>query len=532
MTWWRDEAIYQVYPRSFQDSTGNGVGDLEGIRRRLPYLKELGVGALWLSPVYPSPMKDGGYDVSDYTGIDPLFGDMAAFERLLNDAHGHGLKLLMDFVPNHSSDRHPWFQDALSGRDATYRDFFVWADPAPGGGAPNNWQSNFGGSAWTLDEASGQYYYHAFLPEQPDLNWRNPAVQEAMLDAMRFWLDRGVDGFRVDVIYHLFEDERLRDNPPNPDWKPGDQDVHRYTPVHTIDQPEVHGAIEAMRDLIEEYEDRLLIGEIYLPVERLVTYYGKGGTEGVHLPFNFQLIHADWDAEHLARLIGEYEALLPEGGWPNWVLSNHDQPRIAARIGEAQARVAAMMLLTLRGTPTLYYGDELGIGKVEIPKDRIQDPQARNEPSAFNRDASRTPMPWSKAPHAGFTGGTPWLPLNSDWQQRCAAVQEKDESSMLSLYRALLKLRRNEPALRTGDYRLSSAKDGVLAYERGEGAGRLGIVLNLTDGRREAVLPDGCKNADVLLSTYRDMPERDRGSVIMRPDEGIILRPRTDGDAP
>ena len=526
MSWWRNEAVYQVYPRSFQDADGDGTGDLEGIRKQLPYLASLGVGAVWLSPVYPSPMEDGGYDVADYTGIDPLFGDLAGFDRLLEEAHSCGLKLLMDFVPNHSSDQHPWFQDALSGRNAAHRDWYVWADPAADGGPPSNWQSSFGGSAWTLHEPSGQYYYHAFLASQPDLNWRNPDVRAAMLDAMRFWLDRGVDGFRVDVIYHLFEDEGLRDNPPNPDWKAGEQDVRRYRPVHTTDQPEVHGAIEEMRGLIDQYEDRLLIGEIYLPVERLVTYYGRGGTRGVHLPFNFQLIQAEWDAAHLAEMIAEYEALLPEEGWPNWVLSNHDQPRTAGRVGDAQARIAAMMLLTLRGTPTLYYGAELGIGEVAIPKDRVQDPQARNEPGAFNRDSSRTPMPWSDEPWAGFSEAEPWLPLNEDWRERNVAAQEGDLRSMLTLHRALLSLRREEEALRTGRYRQLHASGAVLAFERGEGAGRLGVVLNLTGAPAEAFLPDGYEGAAVLLSTLADSPRTVDARLKLRPDEGLIVRPR------
>jgi alpha-glucosidase len=532
MTWWHDQAIYQIYPKSFQDTNGNGLGDLDGIRKRLAYLRDLDVGALWLSPVYPSPMKDGGYDVSDYTGIDPLFGDMAAFDRLLEEAHGHGLKLLMDFVPNHSSDQHPWFQEALKGPDNPKRDWYVWADPGPDGGPPNNWQSNFGGSAWTLDEASGQYYYHAFLPEQPDLNWRNPDVREAMYAAMKFWLDRGVDGFRVDVIYYLFHDENLPDNPPNPDWRPGMPDIRRYLSVHTTDQPEVHGVIEEMRDLIERYDDRLLIGEIYLPVERLVTYYGRGGVEGVHLPFNFQLIMAEWDAGHIADLIDEYEAALPEKGWPNWVLSNHDQPRIAGRVGEAQAKVAATLLLTLRGTPTLYYGDELGLGKVRIPDDRIQDPQARNEPdAAFNRDSSRTPMPWSQDDQAGFTSSELWLPLNEDWQTRNVAGQEDDPRSILQLYRKLLSLRKKEATLRRGSYRRLFAEGGVLAYERAVEGDRIGIVLNLTDSQQIFELSDAYDGAEILLSTYGDVDASSSdGKRTLRANEGLILRPHLKGD--
>jgi alpha-glucosidase len=478
-------------------------------------------------------MKDGGYDVADYTGIDPLFGDMDGFDELLTEAHAHGLKLLMDFVPNHSSDQHPWFQAALQGKDSPKRDWYVWADPSADGGPPNNWRSNFGGSAWTLDEPSGQYYYHAFLSSQPDLNWRHPELRQAMLDAMRFWLERGVDGFRVDVIYYLFNDEQLRDNPPNPDWQAGMPDIQRYRPVHTTDQPEVQDVIEEMRDLIDSYDDRLLIGEIYLPVDRLVAYYGRDGVEGVHLPFNFQLIQAEWNAEHLAELIDHYEGALPEKGWPNWVLSNHDQPRIAARVGHAQARIAAMLLLTLRGTPTLYYGDELGIGKVDIPPDRIQDPQARNEPGVgFNRDSSRTPMPWSDETHAGFSSTEPWLPLNADWGERNVSVQSSSPSSLLNLYRDLLALRRRETPLRRGSYKRLFAEDGVLAYERQAEGERLGILLNLTDDPSEFRIPPDYAEAAVLLSTLDDPAPPAGGSMMLRGGEGVILRPQLKGKSP
>ena len=314
--WWQNEAIYQIYPRSYQDSNGDGVGDLQGIRQRLPYIAQLGAGAIWLSPIFRSPMKDFGYDIADYCDIDPLFGSMADFDQLLDDAHRQGLRVLLDFVPNHTSDQHPWFQQSRSGRDNDRRDWYIWRDPAPDGGPPNNWMSNFGGSAWTLDEQSGQYYYHAFLSSQPDLNWRNPKVRKAMLETLRFWLDKGVDGFRVDVIWHLIKDEQLRDNPPDPDYGPGKPDIQRYLQVYSADQPEVHDVIAEMRAVIDDYPERLLIGEIYLPLERLMKYYGQSG-EGVHLPFNFQLLQAPWQAERLASLIDEYEAALPEKGWPN-----------------------------------------------------------------------------------------------------------------------------------------------------------------------------------------------------------------------
>lgn len=523
--WWQDQTIYQIYPRSFQDTSGDGIGDLEGIRRRLPYLKELGIDAIWLSPIFPSPMRDFGYDVADYCGIDPMFGTMADFDRLLAEAHEHGLKLLLDFVPNHTSSDHPWFQQSRTGRNSPMRDWYIWADPGPEGGPPTNWMSNFGGSAWTCDEPSGQYYYHAFLESQPDLNWRNRDVREAMYDNLRFWLDKGVDGFRVDVIWHLIKDDALRDNPPNPDYRPGDPDIQRYLQVMTTDRPEVHEVVAEMRDVIEEYEHRLLIGEIYLPVERLMSYYGKSGTEGVHLPFNFQLLQAVWEPRRLASMIAEYEAALPPEGWPNWVLSNHDQPRIAARIGEAQARVAAMLLLTLRGTPTLYYGDELGIGRVDVPPDRVQDPWAKREPDAsYNRDSSRTPMPWSSEPYAGFSTTEPWLPLNADWRRRNVAVQADSATSLMRLYQELLSLRRAEPALRHGRFRLLEATDDLLAFERGEGTSRLAVILNFSDEPVTTRRPDEFGGAAILFSTCSGSGARASDPVSLRPNEGLILK--------
>jgi len=287
--WWQTAVMYQIYPRSFQDDNGDGIGDLRGIRRRLPYLCDLGIDAVWISPIFPSPMADFGYDVSDYTGIDPLFGTLRELDALLAAAHADELKILLDLVPNHTSDRHPWFQESRVSRQSPRRDWYIWRDPAPDGGPPNNWRSAFGGSAWELDPRTGQYYYHAFLAAQPDLNWRNPAVRAAMHEVMRFWLKRGVDGFRVDVIWHLLKDDQFPDNPPNPAFRPGQRPDHAVIPVHTTDQPEVHEVIAGLRRVVDEFPDRVLIGEIYLPIDRLVTYYGRD-LEGAHLPFNFALL--------------------------------------------------------------------------------------------------------------------------------------------------------------------------------------------------------------------------------------------------
>jgi alpha-glucosidase len=524
--WWQTAVVYQIYPRSFQDSNGDGVGDLEGIRHRLDYLAWLGVDAIWISPIYPSPMKDFGYDVSDYRGIHPLFGSMADFDALLAAAHARGLKLILDFVPNHTSDQHPWFQEARAGRDSPKRDWYIWRDPAPDGGPPNNWQSQAGGSAWQLDEASGQYYYHAFLPEQPDLNWRNSAVRTAMLDSLRFWLDKGVDGFRVDVIWHLMKDPEFRDDPPNPAYKPGDPPFRQVQPLHSCDHPDIHGVVAEMRRVLAEYpHDRLLIGEIYLPLERLVAYYGIDGLEGAHLPFNFQLIGASWHASSLRHMIKEYEAALPFGGWPNWVLGNHDQPRIATRVGREQARVAAMLLLTLRGTPTLYYGDELGMENVPIPPEREQDPFGKNMPgTGQGRDPERTPMQWDTSAYAGFSTVEPWLPLAPDWQVTNVAVEKQEAGSMLSLVQALLALRRREPALATGRYRTLAVEGDVLVYARDEGEARFVVALNLEPLPKVVVFGDGDLHARVVLSTHMDREgEPVEAEIALRDDEGVIL---------
>jgi alpha-glucosidase len=501
--WWQRGILYQVYPRSFMDGNGDGVGDLAGIMTRLDYLRWLGVDGLWLSPIYPSPMKDFGYDVSDYTAVDPLFGTLEDFDRLVEAAHARELKVILDFVPNHTSDRHGWFRESRASRHNPRRGWYLWRDPAPGGGPPNNWLSCFGGSAWQLDEATGQYYYHAFLPEQPDLNWRNPEVVQAMLGVLRFWLERGVDGFRVDVLWHLIKDESFRDNPCNASWREGMDPYQALIPVQTTDRPEVHDIVLQMRRLLDEYRERVLIGEIYLPVERLVKYYGAD-LKGAHLPFNFQLISARWDAEHLASLIAEYESLLPEGAWPNWVLGNHDKRRIASRVGPAQARVAAMLLLTLRGTPTLYYGDEIGMQDVAIPPDKVRDPFERNVPGqGLGRDPERTPMQWSAAPQADFTTGEPWLPLAADHREVNVAAQRDNPKSMLALYSRLIALRRGEPALEVGRFEPLKADSEVLAYIRaaGKGGNDFLVVLNLGGAPQVVELPDTAHGGTLVLSS-------------------------------
>lgn len=519
--WWETGVVYQVYPRSFQDSDGDGIGDLRGIEQRLDYLTGLGIDAIWLSPVFPSPMVDFGYDIADYCGIDPLFGTMEDFDRLIAAVHARGLKLLLDFVPNHSSDQHPWFVESRSSRDNPKRDWYIWRDArmSPDGERlpPNNWVSDFGGSAWEWDEATGQYYLHAMLPQQPDLNWRNAELKAAMLDVLRFWFDRGVDGFRIDVLWHIVKAEGLPDNPPNPHWQPGVNERDRLLQLHSTDQPEAHAISAEIRALADSYGDRLLVGEIVLPNDRLARWHGTAEAPQVHLPFNFCLLENSWNAETVGRLIDEYESSLPAWGWPNWVLGSHDAPRIAARIGEAQARLAMMLLLTLRGTPTLYQGDELAIGTVPIPADKVRDPRELRQPGiGLGRDPSRTPMPWDSSLNAGFTTGEPWLPLNPDWESRNVAAQEGDPGSMLELTRALLRLRRAEAALSRGEYRSLHCREALLAYERCTADSRLVVALNF--GEEATEMPAQAAGGERLLSTLPGRSEKLRGN------EGVIWR--------
>ena len=520
--WWRHGVIYQVYPRSFQDADGDGIGDLAGLTARLDHFVELGVDAIWLSPIFPSPMRDGGYDIADYVDIDPLFGTLADFDRLLREAHERNLKLILDLVPNHTSDQHPWFIESRASRESSKRDWYLWRDPAPDGGPPNNWLSEFGGSAWQYDAASGQYYYHAFLAAQPDLNWRNPKVQAAISDVMRFWLKRGVDGFRVDVLWHLLKDAQFRDNPNNPQFKKGDPAYRRLTPQYTTDLPEVHGVVERLRRVVDEFPDRLMIGEVYLPLKQLVAYYGRD-LRGAHLPFNFALIEATWEARAIAALIEDYEALLPPGGWPNWVLGNHDRPRVASRIGPEQARVAAMLLLTLRGTPTIYYGEEIGMREGMIPHDHLRDPIGDSIAGlAHGRDSVRTPMQWDGSAFAGFSNVDPWLPIADNSKGANVADQRQDPRSIYNLYRRLLAARRASPALYEGAYISVMTQGHLLVFARIAESERVLVALNFGG---EAVTTHSlvCRGiVSVSTSGERDGEGID-GPITLRAHEGVAI---------
>lgn len=525
--WWQIGVVYQVYPRSFKDTNADGVGDLNGIIEKLDYLQDLGIQAIWLSPFYPSPMADFGYDVADYCNVDPLFGSLDDFDRLVDGAHQRGIKIIIDWVPNHTSDQHPWFLESRSSRDNPKRDWYIWRDPKPDGTLPNNWGSFFGGPAWTFDPLTGQYYLHQFVKEQPDLNWRNPQVRAAMVDTLRFWMRRGVDGFRMDVIGLIIKDKDLRDNPLNPHADPNlpPNDLHgRLIHIHNMDQDEVHDVLREIRAVLDEFDDRCAIGELWGEYDRWVRYYGQHGEE-LHLPFNFRLMWEPWQAAAMRRSVDAMEAALPPFAWPNYVLGNHDQPRLASRFGgQAQARLAATMLLTLRGTPTLYYGDELGMENGVIPPEKIQDPQGKNLGAARTRDVCRTPMQWDASPHAGFSTVEPWLPVSADYATRNVDVQAQDPASIYNLYRQLLRLRAQTPALYGGAYAPVDVSAGNCFVYRRQNAGEAYLIaLNFADSPVQVSIP-GPARGRILLSTHLDRTEPVALTTLeLRPYEGVIL---------
>ena len=476
--WWKSAVVYQIYPRSFADANGDGIGDLDGIRAHLDHLVWLGVDAIWLSPFFRSPMKDYGYDVSDYCDVDPIFGSLADFDALLAEAHERGLRVLVDWVPNHTSTEHPWFVASRSSRDDPKRDWYIWRDPAPDGGPPNNWISDFAGpTAWRLDEATDQYFLHLFLPEQADLNWRNPEVVDAMHDTLRFWLDRGVDGFRMDVIQSLVKRDGLGDL--------DDPNEVLFGDAH-LDPPATHERIRAIRSLIDAYPgDRVAVGETsLLSTTKMATYYGHD--DELHLCFNFPQLLAPWDVEHWSRRIRRaYEELDPRGAWPTWVLSNHDVPRHRSRFGgsESAARAAVVAILTLRGTPFLYQGEELGLVDAVVPPERRLDP--------IERDGCRAPIPWTPDAAHGW-GPEPWLPFPPESDVRCVASERDDPTSTLHLYRRMLSLRHASVALQLGAIEmLPDLPEGVIGWDRTQGGERWRVLLAFSDATVGSAIADG-----------------------------------------
>jgi alpha-glucosidase len=510
--WWRRGAIYQIYPRSFADGDGDGVGDLAGIREHLDHVASLGASAVWLSPIFPSPMADFGYDVSDHCDVDPVFGTLDDFDALLAACHERGLRLILDWIPNHTSAAHPWFVASRSSREDPHRDWYVWRDPAPDGGPPNDWTSRFDacGPAWTLDPATGQCFLHSFLPEQPDLNWDNPAVEAAMHDTIRFWLDRGVDGLRLDAIHRIAKDPALRSNagyarPRDEDWET------------------IHERLRRIRAVVDAYEDRMIVGEVAIhDLPRVVSYVVAG--DQLHLAHNFVFIELPWDARAFRASIDEFEELADLHTWPAWFLENHDNPRVVARFGDgghgpARARAVLVMLHALRGTPFLFQGQELGLPGADIPPDRVVD--------VDGRDPVRAPIPWRRpsaaGPAAGFSAGTPWLPLVQDAETLCVEAQEDDPASALTLTRALGRLRATSAALEAGDQTLAEPHPSVLAWMRTAGDERLFVAVNFAPAPSAVELPAA---GTVVLSSdaARAAGPQPAGPLELGPTEAVILR--------
>jgi alpha-glucosidase len=497
--WWRDAVVYQIYPRSFADASGDGIGDLDGLRARLDHLRWLGVDAVWLSPVYRSPMADFGYDVADYCDIEPLFGDLATFDALLAQAHERGLRVLLDWVPNHTSDQHPWFLESRSSRESPKRSWYRWRDGSPDT-PPNNWPTAFGeGPAWTWDEATEQWYLHTFLAQQPDLNWDEPEVVAAMHDVLRFWLNRGVDGFRADVVHLIGKDPTLRDLPTAQlaEGHHGVVSMHDFAGTHQL--------LRGIRHVLEEHPGSMMVGEVNLTRTELIAPY-LGDDDELHLAFDFESLWVPWEAAAWRARIAHVESVMGRR-WPTWVFSNHDQPRIRTRLGgsEARARAALVLLLTLRGTPFLYAGEELGLEDAVVPPERVVDPGGR--------DGCRAPIPWTTAPDHGWPFD-PWLPWPPEPGARSVEAQRGDPGSMLQLARAILALRRASPALHRGGLELlDDAPDGVLAYERSDCGDRRRVWINFATA--PAALPEGW---------VAELATADAGDGLP-PDAAAVLRP-------
>ncbi|MGL6212473.1 alpha-glucosidase family protein [Billgrantia desiderata] len=499
--WWRGGVIYQIYPRSFMDSNGDGVGDLPGITERLDYVASLGVDGIWLSPFFTSPMRDFGYDISNYRDVDPLFGTLADFKALLERAHALGLKVIIDQVISHTSDQHPWFQESRMNRDNPRADWYVWADPNPDGTAPNNWLSIFGGPAWTFDSRRQQYYLHNFLSSQPDLNFHNPEVRAAQLDNMRFWLELGVDGFRLDTVNFYFHDQHLRSNPAltiDATRTLGAPKENPYTwqrHIYDISRPENVEFLRELRALMDEYPGTTTVGEIGddTPLERMAEY--TSGGDKLHMAYTFDLLNAPRSPDYIRGVLERFQQFAGDA-WPCWALSNHDVVRSATRWGSeecafAYPRVALALLFSLRGSVCLYQGEELGLPEAEVPFERIQDPYGLPLwPDFKGRDGCRTPMPWDDTPLAGFSDVEPWLPVAEPHLAMSVARQQDEPDSMLNATRRLLRFRHQHPALFDGDMTLLDLGEALVAFTRQRGSDRLLCVFNLTGQPQSATLPE------------------------------------------
>lgn len=521
--WIKNTVLYQIYPRSFYDSNSDGVGDLAGITEKLEYLSELGVGAIWISPFYPSPMKDFGYDISDYRDVDPLFGTLDNFKILLEQAHQRDIKVMIDFVPNHTSDRHGWFQESRSSLDNPKRDWYVWRDGKADDTPPNNWLAHFGGSAWTKDDATGQYYLHSFLAEQPDLNWDNPEVRHAMADTVRYWLEMGVDGLRVDAINWLSKDKELRDDPTDPQYNgpnPYKGLIHTYSSMG----PHLYEYLRDLEVAVKEYDDRFMIVESYPDISGDQSHYLSFYREldpTAAAPFNFEGISLPWSPDAFRDSLGFFTGKLRENDIAVYSFGNHDKPRLASRFGKEHTRIAAMLLLTLPGAPIIYYGDEIGMRDVEISADQARDPFELNNPGkGLGRDPARTPMQWSDQLFGGFSDVEPWLPVDSVVSRHNVASEQSDPHSLFHLYQALLKLRATSPALREGHFTPLESDPTVLSYTRRDNNHTFTVLLNFS----EAPVTIHTDVSSLVLSTEH----RTTFDGQLLPHEGVILTSDTE----
>lgn len=535
--WWQHAVFYEIYPRSFLDTNADGIGDLNGITSKLDYLVDLGIDAIWITPFFPSPQIDFGYDVSDYENVDPQFGTLADFDRLIAEAHRLGIRVITDLVLNHTSDQHAYFQAARSSKDSPYRDWYIWRDPV-NGGPPNNWISAFGPRAWTFDPHTGQYYYHFFYPEQPDLNWRNPEVEEAMFASVRFWLERGVDGFRLDAINWLFEDSAFPDNPWLSTFRPGSTTEHQQDLKFNRDLPETHETLCRLRAFTDKYnKDCVLIGEISVPtIEELVRYYGSGDDE-LQLPFNFFIMEVPrLDAWFFRTEVERAERAL-RGSPTTSVLSNHDQPRAFDRYGDGAhndqiAKLLAVMLLTLRGTPFIYYGEEIGMETTEpMTLEEVRDPVGKRYwPGYKGRDGERTPMQWTGDANAGFTTGTPWLKVPPSTRERNVETALRDPSSILNFYKRIIRLRRESPALLDGEYTTVGNDPHIFAYSRRSPTQTMIIALNMSSEKQSLRLDEatlGDTNASRLHVRFSNLRSDEQAievkELTLAPYEAMVL---------
>ncbi|PIR96922.1 MAG: alpha-amylase [Candidatus Doudnabacteria bacterium CG10_big_fil_rev_8_21_14_0_10_41_10] len=528
--WSRQAVLYQIYPRSFKDTNKDGIGDLLGIINKLDYLNDgtknsLGIEAIWLSPIYQSPQADFGYDISDYRVIDPIFGDLKIFKKLLDEAHSRGIKIIMDFVPNHTSVEHKWFKESRLSKNNPKRDWYIWRD----GGKdkpPNNWLSVFGGSAWEFDKTTGQYYMHSFLKQQADLNWRNEKVRTAMLGVLDFWLDFGVDGFRTDAVYHLIKDKDFKDDPKNPNYAPGSDDPYdQFLHVNSQDHEPTLDNIKAFCNLLGAHHNKFLVSEAYLDLPEMQKMY-QACENNLHAPFNFNLITTPWMATEYKKFIDEFEKSLSPSQWPNYVMGNHDRPRIAHRLGRQRARIVAMLLMTLRGMPLIYYGDELGMEGIDISMDDCLDPFARNVPGlGLGRDPERSPMQWDDTKNAGFTTGKPWLPVEKEFKKTNVKVESSDKKSLLNLYKTLIHFRKSSPALLAGKYvPLDSGNNQVYVFKRESREEKMLVVLNFSD--KLQLVSFKIPIAKFVLNTGLDIKEGTKinlKELTLKPNEGHLF---------